>query len=143
MQAFVASESDCEERGTAIFCTEEVHKIAILDIRIANCDRNGGNILVQRREGDRTCGWTLVPIDHGYCLPSSFADLEWEWRWWPQVTPPLCYLPRGRADWAAFRGSFPGRVLHVAAAPSAAEFRITCTERDSGSAKNVIGGGPP
>jgi len=89
LQAFVASESDCEERGTAIFCTEEVHKIAILDIRIANCDRNGGNILVQRREGDRTCGWTLVPIDHGYCLPSSFADLEWEWRWWPQAQKPF------------------------------------------------------
>jgi hypothetical protein len=89
LQAFVAAESDCEERGTGVFCTEEVHKIAILDIRIANCDRNGGNILVQRHQGSETCGWKLVPIDHGYCLPSSFSDLEWEWRWWPQADKPF------------------------------------------------------
>lgn len=38
-----------------------------LDMRLANADRNGGNILATKSEGS----WTLTPIDHGYTLPSS------------------------------------------------------------------------
>lgn len=44
----------------------EVRKIAILDILMLNCDRNEGNILVKRERGNRM---TLIPIDHGLCLP--------------------------------------------------------------------------
>lgn len=86
LQAYVAAEGDCEERGTAIFSAEEVHKIAILDIRLANCDRNGGNILVKRSQGKQTCQWQLIPIDHGYCLPATFADVSFEWMYWPQAS---------------------------------------------------------
>ncbi len=86
LQAYVAAEGDCEERGTGIFSAEEVHKIAILDIRLANCDRNGGNILVKRSQGEETCQWQLIPIDHGYCLPASFADISFEWMFWPQAS---------------------------------------------------------
>ena len=87
----MAAEGDCEERGTGTFSVEEVHKIAILDIRLANCDRNGGNILVKRCTGQQTCRWQLIPIDHGYCLPSTLADVSFEWMYWPQVIayPPL------------------------------------------------------
>ena len=38
--------------GASIFPVEEVHKIAILDIRILNCDRNDENILVQLNKKD-------------------------------------------------------------------------------------------
>ena len=64
---------------------EEVHKIAILDMRLANTDRNGGNILVQRKPGKSRPEYQLIPIDHGYCLPSTFADINFEWMYWPQV----------------------------------------------------------
>ena len=35
--------------GSSLFSIEEVHKIAILDIRILNCDRNEENILVKKK----------------------------------------------------------------------------------------------
>eukprot|EP00891_Asterochloris_glomerata_P006752 jgi/Astpho2/6752/Aster-06767 len=81
LQHYVRSEGDCEERGCSSFPVEEVHKIAVLDIRLANTDRNAGNILV---EGDR-----LIPIDHGMCLPSSWADVCWEWQYWRQAKVPF------------------------------------------------------
>lgn len=43
VQAYVKAEGDCEEWGVSQFPTHEVHKIAILDMRLGNCDRNGGN----------------------------------------------------------------------------------------------------
>lgn len=54
-------------------------------MRLANTDRNGANILARR---DAT-GWKLVPIDHGYCLPSTFQDLSFEWLYWPQAQAPF------------------------------------------------------
>ena len=66
-------------------CWIQVHKIAILDIRLANTDRNGSNILA-RRNGT---GWKLIPIDHGYCLPSTFQDISFEWLYWPQARAPF------------------------------------------------------
>lgn len=85
MQAFVTSDGDCEERGAGMFAVDQVHKIAVLDIRLANCDRNGGNILLKQVSGQSTCHWELVPIDHGYCLPSTLSDISFEWMFWPQV----------------------------------------------------------
>ncbi|CAL8472363.1 g11906 [Coccomyxa elongata] len=82
LQAFVEAEGDCEERGISAFPVREVHKIALLDMRLGNCDRNGGNILV-RKGAD--CSWELVPIDHGYVLPDSFQDISFEWLYWPQA----------------------------------------------------------
>lgn len=40
--------------------------------------RPGGNILVRTGPG----GGELVPIDHGLCLPDTFADISFEWRYW-------------------------------------------------------------
>lgn len=60
LQQFVQAEGDLEERGTSGLPVAEVHKICVLDIRLANTDRNGGNILVHRNGGS----WRLTPIDH-------------------------------------------------------------------------------
>jgi len=85
LQQFVLSESDCENMGPSLFSVKEVHKICLLDIRLANTDRNGGNILVKESPN----GYDLIPIDHGYCLPSSFMDCSFEWAYWPQAKVPF------------------------------------------------------
>lgn len=85
LQEFVVADFDCEEMGTSAFPVKEVHKIAILDIRLANTDRNGGNILA-RKAGD---SWELVPIDHGYCLPDTLEDISFEWLYWSQAQVPF------------------------------------------------------
>lgn len=86
LQQFVEAEGDCEERGCSAFPVEQVHKICVLDIRLANTDRNGGNILVRRSTSG---SWELIPIDHGYCLPSTFEDICFEWLYWPQARVPF------------------------------------------------------
>jgi hypothetical protein len=54
----------------------EVHKIAILDLRILNCDRNEANILVVKKLIAGPKGTVkstmLVPIDHGLTFPDNF-----------------------------------------------------------------------
>lgn len=84
-QQFVEHDVDCEEMGPSNFPVHEVHKICVLDIRLANTDRNAGNILASYKEGK----WVLTPIDHGYCLPDSFEDISFEWMYWPQAKVPF------------------------------------------------------
>ena len=74
------AEGDCEERGTSHLPVHEVHKIALLDMRLGNCDRNGG---VPR---SRTCpllmasgvtssaNMTPVLSTSPWCKPSHFVD---------------------------------------------------------------------
>jgi hypothetical protein len=141
------------------FPVREVHKIAILDIRLLNTDRHGGNILVKanrsrtssredvlsdvgydssdecphNRHGSdesemmfkmdmdldddkeehnfipqspTTLEYSLIPIDHGYTLPSTISgltDLWFEWLKWPQAKFPfgveeLRYIDRLNPD---------------------------------------------
>ncbi len=47
-QVFVKHDDVVENFGSGIFPVKEVHKIAILDLRILNCDRNEMNILVRK-----------------------------------------------------------------------------------------------
>ncbi|KAL0309352.1 UNVERIFIED_CONTAM: Phosphatidylinositol 4-kinase gamma 4 [Sesamum radiatum] len=61
---------------------KEVHKIAVLDMRLVNADRHAGNILISKGADGQT---VLIPIDHGYCLPFSFEDCTFEWLYWPQA----------------------------------------------------------
>jgi hypothetical protein len=89
LQQFVASEGDCEERGVSQFPAQEVHKVAILDMRLGNTDRNASNILACKVPGASGSEWRLVPIDHGYCLPASLEDLSFEWQYWPQAEQPF------------------------------------------------------
>ncbi|CAA7044373.1 unnamed protein product [Microthlaspi erraticum] len=85
IQMFTENDGSCEDMGPASFPVEEVHKISVLDIRLANADRHGGNILMSKDENGKT---VLVPIDHGYCLPESFEDCTFEWLYWPQARKP-------------------------------------------------------
>nr|CAB3460567.1 unnamed protein product [Digitaria exilis] len=87
MQAFVKNCGSCEDMGPRLFPVQEVHKICVLDIRLANADRHAGNILFCRDDEGR--GVSLVPIDHGYCLPESFEDCTFEWLYWPQSREPF------------------------------------------------------
>jgi hypothetical protein len=82
LQLFVHALSSCEDMGYSRFPVEEVHKISILDVRLANTDRNAGNILVSRREDGEL---KLVPIDHGYCLPTKVS-----FKWLHNVSRACC-----------------------------------------------------
>ncbi|GFQ00574.1 phosphatidylinositol 4-kinase gamma 4 [Phtheirospermum japonicum] len=86
LQMFVENSGSCEDVGPGVFPVDEVHKIAVLDMRVANADRHAGNILVSRGADGRI---VLVPIDHGYCLPSSFEDCTFDWLYWPQAHRPF------------------------------------------------------
>ncbi|KAJ8471493.1 hypothetical protein OPV22_025836 [Ensete ventricosum] len=83
LQMFVKNNGSCEDMGPRVFPVEEVHKISVLDIRLANADRHAGNILVCKDEEEGK--FLLVPIDHGYCLPENFEDCTFEWLYWPQA----------------------------------------------------------
>ncbi|KAK6142701.1 hypothetical protein DH2020_023049 [Rehmannia glutinosa] len=82
LQMFMENNGSCEDMGPGAFPVEEVHKIAVLDMRMANADRHAGNILVSKGVDGRT---VLIPIDHGYCLPCSFEDCTFDWLYWPQA----------------------------------------------------------
>ncbi|XP_057450090.1 phosphatidylinositol 4-kinase gamma 2-like [Lotus japonicus] len=85
LQMFMNNDGNCEDIGPGAFSVEEVHKITVLDIRLANADRHAGNILFKKEDGGKT---VLIPIDHGYCLPEKFEDCTFDWLYWPQATKP-------------------------------------------------------
>ncbi|OIV95053.1 hypothetical protein TanjilG_10873 [Lupinus angustifolius] len=86
MQMFVENSGSCEDMGPGAFPVKEVHKISVLDVRLANADRHAGNILLGMvDENDQA---VLIPIDHGYCLPTTFEDCTFEWLYWPQARTP-------------------------------------------------------
>jgi len=88
-QQFVLAECSMDDLSPSMISVEEVQKIAILDIRLMNADRNSANLLCRRK--CNTNQLELVPIDHGYCL-RSVCDVSWfDWCWldWPQVKEPL------------------------------------------------------
>jgi hypothetical protein len=73
LQMFMENNGSCEDMGPGAFPVKEVHKITVLDMRLANADRHAGNILLGReKENGQT---VLIPIDHGYCLPTSVSTL--------------------------------------------------------------------
>eukprot|EP01059_Diplonema_ambulator_P035500 TRINITY_DN8366_c1_g1_i1.p1 TRINITY_DN8366_c1_g1~~TRINITY_DN8366_c1_g1_i1.p1 ORF type:complete len:418 (+),score=86.86 TRINITY_DN8366_c1_g1_i1:176-1429(+) len=86
-QRFVPSDAESWDVMPACLPTEYIQRIAILDIRMCNSDRHGGNVLVCRgAEGDVT---KLVPIDHGCCFPTDLTELEFEWLLWKQSKSPF------------------------------------------------------
>lgn len=88
-QEFCRSDFTMDDISPSLLSVEEVHKIAILDIRIMNADRNSANLLCRRNQDDSL---ELIPIDHGFSL-RSVGDVSWmDWCWldWPQMKKPLC-----------------------------------------------------
>ncbi|KAA8528225.1 hypothetical protein F0562_035524 [Nyssa sinensis] len=86
LQMFMKNYGSCEDMGPRDFPMEEVHKISVFDIRMANADRHAGNILVSKEgENGRI---VLIPIDHGYCLPENFEECTFDWLYWPQARQP-------------------------------------------------------
>ncbi|KAM0000658.1 putative 1-phosphatidylinositol 4-kinase [Helianthus debilis subsp. tardiflorus] len=86
LQMFMENNGSCEDMGPGAFPVDEVHKISVLDIRMANADRHAGNILVSKGQDGQV---VLIPIDHGYCLPNSFEDCTFDWLYWPQARKPF------------------------------------------------------
>ncbi|XP_051146047.1 phosphatidylinositol 4-kinase gamma 4 [Andrographis paniculata] len=86
LQMFMENNGSCEDIGPSAFPVQEVHKIAVLDMRMANADRHAGNILVSKDEYGQI---KLIPIDHGYCLPYTFEDCTFDWLYWPQARQPF------------------------------------------------------
>uniref|UniRef100_A0A0D6R1S8 1-phosphatidylinositol 4-kinase n=1 Tax=Araucaria cunninghamii TaxID=56994 RepID=A0A0D6R1S8_ARACU len=100
LQRFVPHEFDASEHGASHFPVGAVHRIGILDVRILNTDRHGGNILVRKLNkeefGSRMPfefgahdALELIPIDHGLCLPEALDDPYFEWLHWPQASLPF------------------------------------------------------
>lgn len=85
-QVYQENIGDLDDFGPGLFSVEDVQRIAAFDIRILNCDRHGGNLLVTKRQ-DGT--HTLVPIDHGYTLPDRIVTPSFPiWMHWPQCRQP-------------------------------------------------------
>jgi len=90
LQEYCAHDCSTEDLGPSLFDTQQVHAIAILDIRLANQDRHAGNILVRKGSNQKN-GLTMIPIDHGCCLPkfTSLDETCFEWMNWPQSKKPF------------------------------------------------------
>lgn len=90
---WVPSVGPIENFSPSLFSPDEVHKIAVLDLRILNLDRNACNILVQEAN-DPVTGQQikrLVPIDHGLTVPDSLAIQSFDLAWldFPQAEEPF------------------------------------------------------
>eukprot|EP00545_Synedropsis_sp_CCMP1620_P006824 CAMPEP_0119009046 /NCGR_PEP_ID=MMETSP1176-20130426/4104_1 /TAXON_ID=265551 /ORGANISM="Synedropsis recta cf, Strain CCMP1620" /LENGTH=705 /DNA_ID=CAMNT_0006961489 /DNA_START=762 /DNA_END=2879 /DNA_ORIENTATION=+ len=89
LQVFIKAECTMDDLSPSKIHKDEIHKIALLDMRLMNADRNSANLLCRRRPQDGSI--ELVPIDHGFCL-RSVCDVSWmDWCWldWPQMKEPI------------------------------------------------------
>ena len=74
LQVYVDNIGSIEDFAVKGFSNFEIQKIAILDIRILNMDRNVANILVTKDK-------ILVPIDHGLSIPDCLNINEYDLCW--------------------------------------------------------------
>lgn len=89
LQRFQQHDCTAEDVGTGGFDLQQLHAIGVLDVRTFNMDRNSDNVLV-KLASTSSRSVQLVPIDHGYILP-SFKHLEEVhacWLHWPQAKEP-------------------------------------------------------
>jgi len=101
-QEFKPHDEEAGDMSASLFSVEDAHRIAIMDIRLLNRDRNDENLLVKKSPENR---FELIPIDHGCSLPDSL-EVDWhDWAWlsWPQTKKPLssaekAYIARLDAD---------------------------------------------
>jgi len=100
LQKFIPECEGSDEYSWSLYSDLTVQKSALLDLRTLNCDRNSENLLVKGgpSSGERLGvaelkeRLSLVPIDHGYALPSvlRICQMDWTWMTHPQVRVPLC-----------------------------------------------------
>lgn len=83
IQEFVKSIGPIENFSSDLFSVDEIHKIAVLDLRLLNLDRNACNILVQNAIDEKTGQEfkKLVPIDHGMTIPDSLEICSYDLVW--------------------------------------------------------------
>mmetsp|Transcript_119538 Transcript_119538/g.178581 ORF Transcript_119538/g.178581 Transcript_119538/m.178581 type:complete len:808 (+) Transcript_119538:625-3048(+) len=89
LQRFEEHQCTVEDVGTSTFPVDLVHAIGVFDVRVYNMDRNSDNILYVPATADAKP--RLVPIDHGYILPSltHLEEVEACWLHWPQSKQPF------------------------------------------------------
>jgi len=86
LQKFVTNIGSLTDLSPSLFSVDDVHRIAQLDIRLFNIDRNDENLLVTHENNV----YHLIPIDHAYSLPNSLIDGPWfDWINWKQVKQPI------------------------------------------------------
>jgi len=86
-QEFKRHDEEAGDLSSSLFSQDEAHKIAIMDIRLLNTDRNDENLLVRRHQDQLE----LIPIDHGCSLPNQLQVNwhDWSWLSWPQTKEPF------------------------------------------------------
>lgn len=95
LQEFVSCAGHAGDYNPRFFSAPAVQRIAILDIRLVNLDRNDGNLLVRTQPGtaspSSSSPSTLIPIDHGACLPDAVGATADSivWMSWPQAKEPF------------------------------------------------------
>lgn len=89
LQRFVQNNGETGNISCSKFSVFEVQKIALLDLRMLNSDRNEANILFKRHADDRI---SLIPIDHALSMPDKLEVYQSDLCWleWPQSREPLC-----------------------------------------------------
>jgi hypothetical protein len=93
LQYFCENDGPIENFSPDLFKKDEVHKIAILDLRILNIDRNECNILVKTKLSSKTNKKVrkLIPIDHGLSFPDALSVCSYDLCWlsWRQAEEPF------------------------------------------------------
>ena len=93
LQLYVDSEGPIENFSPDLFSKDEIHKIAILDIRLLNLDRNECNILVKTKIDKKTGKRVrkLIPIDHGLSIPDNLSICTFDIVWlnWSHAEQPF------------------------------------------------------
>jgi len=118
LQAYVQHRGPAGDFSPSLFGLRAVHRIAQLDLRIVNLDRNDSNILVTGT-AELGKGFCLTPIDHGLCLPDqvTMSTDGVAWMSWPAAQEPWHPDVRGYilsldadADAALLQKAFGGRI---------------------------------
>lgn len=114
LQLYIPHKCTADDIASSLFSLADVHAVAVLDIRLANQDRHGGNLLVVE-SAKRV--YKLVPIDHGACLPraSEIAETSFEWLIWPQAK--RAFSDATRASIASLSSWDDVRMLRLALPP--------------------------
>lgn len=88
LQRYVSNNGVSSNISCSKFAVFEVQKIALLDLRILNADRNEANVLFKRDSHDQI---RLIPIDHALSIPDSLELYQSDLCWldWPQSREPL------------------------------------------------------